>query len=259
MDVAVQARSGVMAITGHGGPEGPVKPGVSLSDFSGGVHLSVAILAALVRRQETGVGEDVRVSLLDATMSMLINYSVAVTDGQADIAPMGSGHPQLAPFEAVGTSDGFVVIAPGTNRLFADLCRLLRREDLLDDPRFASNPLRVRHRPELMAELKPLFAERTTKEWLVELEDAGIPCAPVNSIREAFADEQLVANGMLRTVQHPRLGALTQLGSPYQMGGRQLPVRLPPPGLGEHTAEVLRELLDLDPDALAQLADQRVI
>ena len=221
MDVAVQARSGVMSITGHGGHEGPVKPGVSLADFSGGVHLSLAIMAALLRRQFSGVGEDVRVSLLDATMSMLINYSVAVTDGGADIAPMGSGHPQLAPFEAVPTSDGWIVIAPGTNRLFADLCHLLEREDLLKDERFSSNPLRVKHRPELMAELKPVFIGRTTKDWLKILEDAGIPCAPVNTLKEAFADEQLVANNMIQTIEHPVLGALTQLGSPYRFGTEQ--------------------------------------
>ncbi|WP_157988089.1 CaiB/BaiF CoA transferase family protein [Jiangella endophytica] len=259
MDVAVQARSGVMSITGHGGPEGPVKPGVSLADFSGGVHLSLAVLAALFQRSVSGQGDDVRVSLLDATMSMLINYSVAVTDGAADIAPMGSGHPQLAPFEAVGTADGYVVIAPGTNRLFAGLCRLLGRPDLLDDERFASNPLRVRHRPELMAELQPLFKERTTQEWLGVLEEAGIPCAPVNTLRQAFADEQLVANGMVQSIQHPTLGALTQLGSPYRFAGVQPSLRRHPPRLGEHTEEVLGELLAITADELAGLRADEVI
>jgi crotonobetainyl-CoA:carnitine CoA-transferase CaiB-like acyl-CoA transferase len=259
MDVAVQARSGVMSITGHGGDEGPVKPGVSLADFSGGLHLSLAIMAALFRRQFSGKGEDVRVSLLDATMSMLINYSVAVTDGAADIAPMGSGHPQLAPFEAVPTSDGWIVIAPGTNRLFTDLCQLLKRQDLLDDERFASNPLRVQHRPLLLAELKPEFLTRTTKDWLLELEDAGIPCAPVNTLKEAFADDQLVANNMVKTVQHPMLGALTQLGSPYRMGGEELPIRMPPPMLGEHTDDVLSQLLALSAAELESLHSDSVI
>lgn len=259
MDVAVQARSGVMSITGHGGPEGPVKPGVSLADFSGGVHLVVAVLAALLKRVESGVGEDVKVSLLDATMSMLINYSVAVTDGEADIAPMGSGHPQLAPFEAVATSDGYVVIAPGTNRLFADLCGLLDRPDLLADPRFESNPLRVANRPALLAELAPVFAERTTKVWLADLEGAGIPCAPVNTLREAFQDEQLLANDMVHRIEHPSVGLLTQLSAPYQLGGKHLPIRLPPPRLGEHTVEVLERMLDVGQDELATLTADGVI
>ncbi|GGM76139.1 CaiB/BaiF CoA transferase family protein [Dactylosporangium sucinum] len=259
MDVAVQARSGVMSITGHGGTEGPVKPGVSLADFSGGVHLSLAIIAALLQRQSTGKGEDVRVSLLDATMSMLINYSVAVTDGRADIAPMGSGHPQLAPFEAIATIDGHVVVAPGTNRLFADLCRLLGREDLLRDERFSSNPLRVRHRPALIAELEPIFKGRTTAEWLDALEKAGVPCAPVNTLKQAFADEQLLANGMIQSLEHPTLGTVTQLGSPYRMGGRQPELRRHPPRLGEHTDAVLSELLGLGPDELEQLHRDGVI
>ncbi|MEU0482123.1 CoA transferase [Streptosporangium sp. NPDC006013] len=259
MDVAVQARSGVMSITGHGGDDGPVKPGVSLADFSGGVQLTLAIMAALFRRQLSGRGEDVRVSLLDATMSMLINYSVAVTDGDADIAPMGSGHPQLAPFEAVPTADGYLVIAPGTNRLFADLCTLLKRPDLLEDPRFAGNPQRVEHRPELMAKLGPVFAEKTTGEWLAELEDAGIPCAPVNTLKQAFAEEQLVANGMIHTLDHPALGSLTQLGSPYLVDGERLPLRMPPPMLGEHTDTVLAEVLGLTPDALSGLHADGVI
>jgi crotonobetainyl-CoA:carnitine CoA-transferase CaiB-like acyl-CoA transferase len=259
MDVAVQARSGVMSITGQVGNTDPIKPGVSLADFSGGVHLLVAILAALYKRTVTGQGEDIRVSLLDATMSMLINYSVAVTDGGANIAPMGSGHPQLAPFEAVPTKDGHVVIAPGTNRLFVDLCTLLERPDLLADKRFESNPSRVQHRPELLAELRPEFAKRTTQEWLDLLEEHAIPCAPVNTLQQAFAEPQLAANGMLRTVEHPGIGALTQLGAPYRLGGETLAIRRPPPQLGEHTAEVLGDLLGLDAAEIAALHEEGTI
>jgi crotonobetainyl-CoA:carnitine CoA-transferase CaiB-like acyl-CoA transferase len=253
MDVAVQARSGVMSITGQAGNTEPVKPGVSLADFSGGVHLVVAILAALYQRELTGQGEDVRVSLLDATMSMLSNYSVAVTDGEADITPMGSGHPQLAPFEAVPTKDGHVVIAPGTNRLFADLCALLERPDLIADQRFDSNPGRVRHRPELLAELGPEFGKRTTTQWLELLEVHGIPCAPVNTLKQAFAEPQLAANGVMRIVEHPDIGSLNQLGAPYRLGGETLAIRRPPPRLGEHTAEVLAGLLGLSPVEIEKL------
>jgi crotonobetainyl-CoA:carnitine CoA-transferase CaiB-like acyl-CoA transferase len=259
MDVAVQARSGVMSITGQVGNIEPIKPGVSLADFSGGVHLLVAILAALYQRTVTGLGEDIRVSLLDATMSMLINYSVAVTDGAAEISPMGSGHPQLAPFEAVPTKDGHVVIAPGTNRLFADLCALLERPDLVADPRFASNPTRVQHRPALLAELAPEFEKRTTQEWLDLLEAHAIPCAPVNTLQQAFREPQLAANGMLRTIEHPSLGALTQLGAPYRLGGATLGIRRPPPRLGEHTSEVLAELLGLDAAEIDALRENGTI
>jgi crotonobetainyl-CoA:carnitine CoA-transferase CaiB-like acyl-CoA transferase len=259
MDVAVQARSGVMSITGTASGGEPVKPGVSLADFAGGVHLVVAILAAVIERHHTGAGQDVRVSLLDSTMSMLTNYTVAVADGDAELKPMGSGHPQLVPFQAVPTKDGHVVIAPGTNRLFTDLCRLLGRDDLAADPRFADNPARVEHRSELLAELEPQFAARTTADWLDLLERGGIPCAPVNTVREAFAQPQLKANGMLRTVQHPSVGALTQLGAPYRIGGQTLPLRLPPPLLGQHTDEVLGDVLGLSSEDLAKLHADKVI
>lgn len=259
MDVAIQARSGVMSITGSQSHTEPIKPGVSLADFAGGAHLVIAVLAALFQREHTGKGEDVRVALLDATMSMLINYSVAVTDGGADIARMGSGHPQLAPFEAVPTKDGFVVIAPGTNRLFHDLCNLLERTDLSSDPRFLTNPDRVSNRPELLAELVPSFMEHTTSEWLAVLEENSIPCAPVNTLQAAFAEPQLRANGMLRSVNHPSFGALTQLGAPYRIGGTTLDIRMPPPMLGEHTFEVLAEVLGLPETELGRLQANGVI
>jgi crotonobetainyl-CoA:carnitine CoA-transferase CaiB-like acyl-CoA transferase len=246
MDVAVQARAGVMSITGLPSGTEPVKPGVSLADFSGGVHLVVAVLAALYKRQLSGVGGDVHVSLLDATMSMLINYSVAVADGRAEIRPMGSGHPQLAPFEAVPTRDGFVVIAPGTNRLFADLCRVLDRMDLVDDEKFATNPSRVQNRSALLAELGPSFRLKTTEEWLGVLESHSIPCAPVNTLAQAFAEPQLMANGMLQRIQHPSVGGLIQVAAPYHFDGVNPAIRRPPPRLGEHTPEVLAEELGLD-------------
>jgi crotonobetainyl-CoA:carnitine CoA-transferase CaiB-like acyl-CoA transferase len=259
MDVAIQARSGVMSITGSPSNTEPIKPGVSLADFAGGAHLVIAIMAALYERERTGLGNDVRVALLDATMSMLMNYSVAVTDGGADIAPMGSGHPQLAPFEAVPTKDGHVVIAPGTNRLFHDLCQLLGRPELIEDPRFLTNPDRVNNRPQLLAELVPAFRLRTTDEWLGTLEEHGIPCAPVNTLQQAFAEPQLRANGMLRTIEHPSAGPLTQLGAPYRMAGETLDIRLPPPRLGQHTSEVLSGVLGLSPAELARLRDDGVI
>lgn len=259
MDVAVQARSGVMSITGSRSDDEPVKPGVSLADFAGGVHLLVAILAALYQRQITGVGEDVRLSLLDATMSMLSNYSVAVTDGAAELSPMGSGHPQLAPFEAVRTRNGHVVIAPGTNRLFTQLCTLLERPDLVADERFRSNPARVRNRPALLAELTVEFEKRTTDDWLEILERNSIPCAPVNTLQQAFGQEQLAANDMVRSIAHPTLGKLTQLAAPYRLGGKTMPIRLPPPRLGEHTTEVMSELLGLDTDNVAALRGDGVV
>lgn len=253
MDVAVQARSGVMSITGPVGGSDPLKPGVSLADFAGGTHLALGIVAALHRRQVTGQGDSVRMSLLDSTMAMLINYSVAVLDGEADLKPMGSGHPQLAPFEAVRTRDGFLVLAPGTNRLFRELCTVLGREDLATDERFESNERRVKHRPALLAELERSFAEHTTAEWLEILEREQIPCAPVHSMAEAYRSEQLLANDMIQRVPHPTVGHVSQLSSPYHFGHGDHPIRLAPPLLGQHTDEILSETLGIGPERLAEL------
>ena len=258
MDVAVQARSGVMSITGEGGG-GPVKPGVSLADFSGGAHLVVAVLAALLHRGRTGEGQELGVSLLDATAIMLANYSVAVLDGDADIRPMGSGHPQLVPFQAFPTADSHIVIATGTNKLFRHLCRVLDRSDLADDPRFDTNPERVSNRDALVAILSDQLARGTTAEWIARFEAAEIPCAPVHTLREAFADEQLAANDMVLTVPHPDLGALHQLGIPYKFEATPCTIDRAPPRLGEHSDEVLSETLGIEAPELDALRRDGVI
>lgn len=258
MDVAVQARSGVMSITGNGTGE-PVKPGVSLADFGGGVHLATAVVAALYQRERTGQGQRVNVSLLDATMSMLINYSVAVRDGGVQLAAMGSGHPQLVPFQAFPTADGYVVIATGTNRLFADLCEVLGVPELAADERFSSNTGRVRHREELIELLSGLTVAHTTEEWLGIFEQAQIPCAPVNTMSQALRDEQLVANGMVVEVEHPKHGKLHLLGSPYRFGDSPQAEWRSPPMLGEHTREVFAGVLGLSEDALGDLEREKVI
>lgn len=258
MDVAVQARSGVMAITGNGQGE-PVKPGASLADFGAGVHLTTAVLAALYQRQVTGAGQEVTVSLLDATMSMLINYSVAVRDGGAVIEPMGSGHPQLVPFQAFPTADGHVVLATGTNRLFGELCRVLELPDLATDDRFRTNADRVVHREELVALLAETTRRRTTAAWVELLERERIPCAPVHTMDQALTDPQLAANGMVVELEHPEYGTLHLLGSPYRFGAAEATVRSRPPLLGEHTSDVIGGVLGRSERELKELAADGVI
>ncbi|MFJ2033174.1 CaiB/BaiF CoA transferase family protein [Streptosporangium sp. NPDC087985] len=258
MDVAVQARSGVMSITGYGGMD-PVKPGVSLADFAGGSHLTTAVLSALFQRERTGEGQQVSISLLEATMSMLINYSVAVIDGGAVIAPMGSGHPQLVPFQAFPTSDGYVVIGTGTNRLFGDLCDVLGAPELRDDPRFLTNVDRVANREELIPLIEKLTRTRDTAEWLAIFEESSIPCAPVNTMEQALTDPQLLANDAIVEVDHPVVGPLHVLASPYHFSAASADVRMPPPQLAEHTAEVLSEVLGLDEDQIDSLRSRGVI
>jgi len=258
MDVAVQARSGVMSITGYPGSP-PVKPGASLSDFSGGIYLGFAIMGALTHRLRTGEGQLVTCSLLDATMIMLSNYAVAVLDGGAELTPMGSGHPQIVPFQAFKTQDGYLVISAGTNRIFRDLCRVLNMSELADDPRFKTNPVRVRHRDELVKLLETVLVQRPTDAWLEMFEAAEIPCAPVNTMSQAFRDPQLVAGGAVTEVNHPVYGKLHQIAFPGRLSATPASVRRPPPLLGQHTDEVLKELLDLDANQLEALRKDETI
>jgi len=259
MDVAVQARSGVMRLTGLPGSTEPIRPGASMADFAGGIYLYAAIATALYDRERTGKGQEVQLSLMDATMSMLINYSVAVMDGGAELAPVGSGHPQLVPYQAFPTSDGYVVIAAGTNKTFRELCACLGCSPLVEDARFRSNQDRVNNREAMVAELVPLTRRKTTKEWLAVFDAADIPSAPVNNMPEAYAQLQETSPGMVQTVEHPAVGPLHLLGIPFRFGDAAGDIRRPPPLLGEHTDEVLRDILALSPAEIARLREERTV
>lgn len=254
MDVAIQARSGVMSITGEPG-SGPVKPGSSLADLAGGLNATVGILAALLERTRTGTGKHVEVSLLDATSMMLVNYSVPVLNSDVEIGRMGSGHPQLVPFRAFEASDGWIVVAAGTNDRWRRYCEALGRPELTTDPRFASNPDRVRHRGVLEPLLEAAMAERSTEEWTKEFRDRGVPYAPILTLREAFEQPQLSETGMITTVPHRTLGSLRLLNNPVRLDGELPGIRLAPPALGEHTTEVLTRRLGLPEESCAELIE----
>ena len=259
MDIAVQARSGVMRITGAIDSTEPLRPGASIADFGGGIYLVAGLLAALFDRERTGEGQEVSVSLLDATMSMLINYSVAVIDGGANVTPLGSGHPQLVPYQAFPTQDGFVVVATGTNKTYRTLCDTLGRPELTTDARFASNQSRVANRADMVTELSAVFSQQTTEQWIDVLEEADIPCAPVNELSQAFEELKTTAPDMVQRVAHPVLGSVAQLGVPFKFSACRGDIRRPPPMLGEHTHEVLSQLLGRSEDTIAQLHADKVI
>ncbi len=252
MDVAVQARSGVMRITGMEGSSDPLRQGVSISDFGGGIYMVTAILTALYDRERTGQGQEVDISMLEATMSLLINYSVAVLDGKAKVKPIGSGHPQLVPYQAFTTADGYVVVGAGTNKTYREFCTAISQPQLAVDPRFATNQLRVKNRGELIPEINRLMSVRSTREWLDILDAADVPSAPVNDLPTAFAELEQISPGMVQSMPYEG-GELHQLGVPFHFSNCGGDLRRPPPLLGEHTDEVLRGLLQLD-EATARAA-----
>ena len=231
-DFVAQAESGIMAVTGEVEGE-QVRVGVPVGDISAGMFGALAILAALRYRDHTGRGQHIDISLLETTMSMLSNVSSNYLISQTEAERYGNGHPNIVPYQAFGTSDGYIVVTCGNDRLYRDLCRVLSREDLAVDARFATNPLRVVRRAELVPELQAAFSQRSTAAWLPELRAAGIPCGPINSVSQAFNSPQIQERGLLWECEHPTAGKIKLVGSPMRFS--ETPTRLykAPPLLGE--------------------------
>ncbi len=259
MDVAVQARSGLMSITGVPGSDEPVRPGASLADFGGGIYLVAAVLTALYHRERTGEGQEVNVSLFDATMSLLSNYAVAVLDGDAELGRMGSGHPQLVPYQAFPTADTAIVISAGTNKIYREMCAVMGCQELADDPRFESNPDRVKNRDVLVPILSEITRSKSMVEWVEIFEAGGIPCAPVNDMKTAYSDLAETAEDMVCEINHPEAGQIHVTGVPFKFSNMAGDIRRHPPMLGEHTAEILGDLLALGDKEIESLSDRGVI
>ena len=236
-DFLVQARAGIMGITGFPEPEGqPTKVGVAIADIVCGLYAATAILAALRRRDATGEGARIEVPLFESTLSWLANRGQEYLVSGEDTGRMGNGHPTIVPYQTFDTSDKQIAVAVGNDAQFRRLCEFIGREDLADH--YATNPDRVANREELVETLQREFSNRTAGEWVEAIRGVGIPCGPVNTLAEALADEHLSSTDMLQEIEHPLAGMLRMLGSPLLIGGERPPIQRPPPTLGQHTDEV---------------------
>ena len=235
-DFLVQARGGVMGITGQSGGE-PTKVGVAISDIVCGLFASNAILAALHRRAATGEGARIEVPLFESTLGWLANRGQEYLMSGEDKGLIGNAHPSIVPYQTFDASDKPLVVAVGNNTQFARLCKVLDRPELAEDERFATNPDRVANREALIPELQEEFRKRTADEWVEEVRAAGVPSGPVNTLADVFADDHVLGSGILQDLDHPSAGALKMLASPVLVDGERLPVRRPPPTLGQHTEE----------------------
>jgi crotonobetainyl-CoA:carnitine CoA-transferase CaiB-like acyl-CoA transferase len=245
-DVVAQAMSGLMAATGDG--TSPVKAGFSVADIGAGMWAAFGIMVALWNRDRTGRGQWLDTSLYEALISwqtyLAGNYFAS---GEAPV-PLGSAHPNIAPYQAVRAKDGHLVVACGNDALWDKMVEALQIP-FGSDPKFRTNPDRVKHRDELIRRLEEeVFSRAGVAEWLTRLETAGIPAAPIQNLQDVFNDPQILARDMRLTLEHPVAGRIQQLGIPLKMSGSPGSVRTPPPLLDQHRAEILLQF-NLDADS----------
>jgi crotonobetainyl-CoA:carnitine CoA-transferase CaiB-like acyl-CoA transferase len=231
-DFVAQAESGIMSVTGEVDGD-PQRVGSPVGDISAGIYACISILAALRVRDHTGKGQHIDISLLETTTSLLSNVASNYLISGEEAPRLGNGHPNIVPYQAFHTRDGFVVVSCGNDRLYQALCQLLGREDLAKDPSFATNPQRVRNREQLVPALQEEFLHRSTEDWLPELRAAGIPCGPINTVSQIFHDPHIQARDFVWECEHPTAGRIKLSGSPIHLS--ETPTRLykAPPLLGE--------------------------
>ncbi|RYF79231.1 MAG: CoA transferase [Comamonadaceae bacterium] len=247
-DLMIQAMTGMMSITGRPDAEaggGPLRVGVALTDLFTGVYASTAILAALRVREQTGEGQHIDMALLDVGMAILANQASAFLNTGTAPTRQGNTHPSLAPYQDFPTQDGAMLLAIGNNGQFTRFCEAAGRPEWVQDERFASNTLRVKHREVLIPAMEALTRTRSTADWITLLEDKAVPCGPINDIGQAFDDAQVKARGLATTLPRDAgdgIAQITGVASPLRLTATPPVLRRAPPALGQHTEEVLAEL-----------------
>ncbi len=257
-DFMIQGMGGIMSVTGERG-EGPQRVGIPIADIMTGMYSSIAVCAALAHRAETGKGQHLDLALLDCQVAVLayqaMNYlSTGVAPGRT-----GNVHPNIVPYQPFNTADGSVIIACGNDNLFKKFCEVADCMHLLQDARFATNADRVRNRSDIEPIIDAITRKRSTKEWVVALEKAGVPCGPINSLKEVFEEPQVQARNMLQQLPHSLAGKVPQVVSPMKFSGTPLEFQSAPPVLGEHTDQVLRDVLGRSEADIAALRAAKAI
>lgn len=261
-DFLVQGMGGLMSITGKPDDEpggGPVKVGVALTDIMTGLYATNAILAALQARYHTGRGQHIDMALLDVQVACLANQAMNYLYSGKVPARMGNAHPNTVPYQDFPTADGYMILAVGNDGQFARFCNAIGCAHWAQDPRFATNTARLEHRQTLISMIREHTIERTTREWVALLEQHAVPCGPINTVADVFADEQVEARELLLQMQHRSAGPVPLVASPIRLSDTPVSYRQAPPQLGEHTDEILLDLLKLDLSAIASLREQGVI
>ncbi len=261
-DFLIQGMGGLMSLTGRpdgSEGEGPLKVGVALTDVMTGLYTTIAALAALAYRERTGKGQYIDLALLDVQIASLANQASSYLVGGVVAKRMGNAHPSIVPYQDFPTADGYMIIAVGNDGQFRKLCTLLGHAEWGSDERFATNPQRVKHRAELIELLRGVTVTRTTDQWVAAMEDAGVPCGPINTLDRMFADPQVQARGTRVDMTHPLAEKVSLVANPIRMSESPVQYRRPPPMLGEHTDDVLADWLGMDDNAVADLRKRQIL
>ena len=261
-DFMIQGMGGMMSVTGEpdGAPGGgPQRAGVPIADIITGMYASIAICAALVHRERSGMGQHLDLALLDSQIALLAYQNTNYFATGKPPRRIGNLHPNIVPYQPFRTSDGEVILACGNDNLFRKFCEAAGCAELAKDPRFATNGKRVENRSEITRLLQELFLTRTKREWTDLLDAAGVPNGPINDVAQVFQEPQVRARGVRIELQHPVAGTLPMVASPMRFSGTALEYTLPPPLLGQHTDEVLGTLLGRSESEIAKLRADGVI
>jgi crotonobetainyl-CoA:carnitine CoA-transferase CaiB-like acyl-CoA transferase len=257
-DLVVQAYGGFMSITGPKDGE-PTKVAVAIIDIVAGLMLGKAIMAALFSRERTGAGQKIDTSLLEAEVACLIPYGSDYLASGRVPGRWGNAHPNIVPYQMFKTRDGHMVVGAASEGNWQRLCQAIGMPELTDDARFAKNAQRVAHREELIGILQDVFRQRDTVDWLALLNEAGLPCGPVNTIDRVFADAQVLHRKMLLEVEHPTAGTVRMAGMPVKFSSTPATLRLPPPLLGQHSEAVLQSWLNTSRADIEDLKRKNII
>lgn len=261
-DFIVQGMGGFMSLTGErddlpGG--GPQKAGVAIADLMTGMYSTIAVMAALTHRDRTGEGQYIDMALLDVQVSMLANMNMNYLASGNAPKRWGNAHPNIVPYQTFATADGHIIVAAGNDGQYKKFVQIGGLPELADDPRFSTNPKRVEHRDVLVPILADMVRLKSKQEWITLLEEAGVPCGPINTLNEVFEDPQVLAREMQINLPHPTAGQVKLVASPMKLSATPVTYPSAPPLLGQHTQSVLADVLGYGEQQLDDLKARNII